>query len=82
MRISGIQRAPETALDKSSHLQASAKTVEFSALRAGQVLAQDLHSGDGTVIAPANTRLTPMLLARLLSAHAAGAIGSAVVRGE
>jgi len=55
--------------------------VEFSSLRAGQVLAQDLRSTDGTMIAAAITRLTPIIPARVLSTQPAGRIGSAVIRG-
>jgi len=50
MQISALQCAPETALDQLFNPQLNPKTVEFSALRASQVLAQQLRSRDGSGI--------------------------------
>ena len=41
--------------------------VDLVNLRTGQVLAQDLRTADGIVIVSANTKLTPLLLAKLLN---------------
>ena len=41
--------------------------VEVSNLRTGQVLAQDLRTADGILIVAANTKFTPLLLAKLLN---------------
>jgi hypothetical protein len=53
--------------------------VYYNGLRPGQILAHDMRTRDGTIVATANTPLTPLMVARLLEARASGMVPGVLV---
>ena len=68
MRIDPANHSSRIARVLPESLSATAKVPHLSALRAGEMLARELRTADGEMIAGAYARLTPLVVARLLNA--------------